>query len=120
MAFVFVIGERVQAFSGHPRCGREGWLEKWATRRNDSGGRRGVCGEGGDAARLRGVGDGGGRRFYAHVSSPRNGSMLEIARPAGEYEVSRLRFRQGLRSTPTPASLLFSRPEGGEKRKLAS
>lgn len=51
-------------------------------------------------ATLRGVGGGGRRRFYAHVSSPRNGSMLEIARPAGEYEVSRLRFRQGLRSSP--------------------
>ncbi|KAL2718664.1 hypothetical protein V1477_002677 [Vespula maculifrons] len=28
--------------------------------------------------------------LYAHVSSPQNGSMLEIAQPAGEYESASL------------------------------
>lgn len=51
-------------------------------------------------------GDGGRPALYAHVSSP-NGSMLEIARPAGEYEVSRLRFRQGLRGSPRPFYRIF-------------
>lgn len=49
---------------------------------------------------------------YAHVSSPRNGSMLEIARPAGEYEVSRLRFRQGLRSSSPLAVSCFTNRRG--------
>lgn len=37
-----------------------------------------------------------------------DGSMLEIARPAGEYEVSRLRFRQGLRGSLRHGSIRFS------------
>lgn len=49
---------------------------------------------------------------YAHVSSPRNGSMLEIARPAGEYEVSRLRFRQGLCSSSPLAVSCFTNRRG--------
>lgn len=53
------------------------------------------------------AGEAGVGVVYAHVSYPRNGSMLEIARPAGEYEVSRLRFRQGLCSSSPLAVSCF-------------
>lgn len=58
------------------------------------------------------AGEAGVGVVYAHVSSPRNGSMLEIARPAGEYEVSRLRFRQGLCSSSPLAVSCFTNRRG--------
>lgn len=46
--------------------------------------------------------------------------MLEIARPAGEYEVSRLRSRQGSRVSPVAVAVRRYFPEGADIRSCIS